>query len=377
MKILYVITKSNWGGAQSYVYTLAVAAKERGDDVTVALGGTGEPGAHAGLLAERLTEARIHTIFLKSFARDVSLKREVDAFRELRSVIREVQPDVLHMNSSKAGGIGALAGRIEGVSNIIFTAHGWAHREARSRLAQALIWTASWATVLLSDQIIAVSKRDYLDAPTFPFGRHKIRLIHNGIDLKETLPSRANARSALAQLAPTLDPTVPCIVAIGDLVPNKAHATLLTALALVTDPFACIIIGDGELRNELESLIRTHGLEERVALGGFVPHAGHLLVGADLFVLPSYKEGLPFVLLEAGRARCAVVASDTGGVREIVEHGTSGYLIKPGDAHALRTRIGELLRDPDRRAHFGHALQKHVARAFSQQTMLERTFALY
>ncbi len=376
-KLLYVITKSNWGGAQSYVYALAKEAAEQGYDTAVALGGTGEPGASAGLLAARLQEIGVRTIFLHAFARDVSLRREIHAFQELLAVLRSEQPDILHLNSSKAGGIGALAGRIAGVPNILFTAHGWAHREARSAPVRALIWLASWVTVLLADQIIVVSRRDYLDAPAFPFGRHKVHLIHNGVDLEAPLPSRAQARAALARYAPMLDPNAPCIVAIGDLVANKAHATLLDALAGITEPFSCTIIGEGELRPELEAQILAQQLEKRVALVGFVPEAGVLLSGADLFVLPSRKEGLPFVLLEAGRAGCASIASDTGGIREIIENGTSGYLVMPGDSAHLRARIVELLRNPPARLQLGSALHKRVASVFSQKTMLDRTFVRY
>ncbi len=377
MKILYVITKSNWGGAQSYVYMLAKAATEQGHEVAVALGGTGTPGAETGLLARRLHDAHIRTILLPSIVRDIAVTRELDAFRELLRTIRAEAPDVVHLNSSKAGGIGALAGRIANVPTIIFTAHGWAHREARSPLARSLIWLASWLTVMLADRVIAVSRRDYVDAPTFPFSRHKIRLIHNGIDLKEPLPARSAAREALTERSPDLDPSTPRIVAIGDLVPNKAHAMLVDALAQVKEPFSCTIIGEGELRGELETLIRARRLEKRVALAGFIPEAAKLLAGADVFVLPSRKEGLPFVLLEAGRARCASVASDTGGIREIIEHGTSGYLVPPDDAAQLRARISELLKDPRQRARFGDALHERVAHAFSQDEMLTRTFACY
>ncbi len=377
MKILYVITKSNWGGAQSYVYALAKKAVEQGYDTAVALGGTGEPGASAGLLAARLQEIGVRTIFLHTFARDVSLRREIHAFQELLAILRSEQPDILHLNSSKAGGIGALAGRIARVPNILFTAHGWAHREARSAPIRALIWLASWVTVLLADQVIVVSRRDYMDAPTFPFGRHKIHLIHNGIDLETALPSRAQARAALAHYAPKLDPDAPRIVAIGDLVANKAHAALLDALTGVAEPFSCTIIGEGELRSQLEAQIRAQQLEKRVALVGFVSDAGTLLSGADLFVLPSRKEGLPFALLEAGRAGCASIASDTGGIREIIENGTSGYLVSPGDVERLRTRIVELLRDAPTRSRLGGALQERVASVFSQKKMLDRTFARY
>src|SRR3990167_2305563 len=106
-KILFVITKSNWGGAQRYVYDLATALHKGQFEVVVAFGGTGEAGAHPGLLAERLKEVGVRTIFIESFTRDIGIFRDVSAFFELLRVIKKERPDVLHLNSSKAGGIGS------------------------------------------------------------------------------------------------------------------------------------------------------------------------------------------------------------------------------------------------------------------------------
>jgi hypothetical protein len=194
-KILFVITKSNWGGAQSYVYSLATKFQEMGALVTVALGGTGLPGSPTGILASKLQEAGVATILVKSFTRDVSLSREISALTEIREIIRRERPNIIHLNSSKAGGIGALAARIEKVPQILFTVHGWAHREPRGILGRTFIWISSWITVLLCTSVIVVSKRDYLDSPVI-FSRKKIHLIRNGIS-EFSLLDKAAARSTL------------------------------------------------------------------------------------------------------------------------------------------------------------------------------------
>ncbi|MFZ2500762.1 MAG: glycosyltransferase, partial [Minisyncoccia bacterium] len=159
-KVLFVITKSNWGGAQSYVYTLATRLKDTGADVAVVLGGTGEAGSESGLLAERLQEAGIRTLFLKSFMRDISLIREFKALRELIYILKSERPDVVHLNSSKAGGLGAVAARLTGVPRIVFTAHGWPFWEPRNFVAQKLIYFFSWITVMFSHAVITISDYD-------------------------------------------------------------------------------------------------------------------------------------------------------------------------------------------------------------------------
>ena len=116
-KILFLITKANWGGAQRYVFDLATALRNE-FDISVAFG-------QEGLLAKKLREAQITTFPIRALQRDVSISSDVKSFLELMRLFRVEKPDVVHLNSSKAAGVGALAARLAGVPRIIFTAHGW------------------------------------------------------------------------------------------------------------------------------------------------------------------------------------------------------------------------------------------------------------
>src|SRR5262249_1699823 len=159
--LLYVITKSNWGGAQRYVYDLAVAAKAEGHEVLVAAGGMGE-------LIERLVAAGIPVHPIESLMRDVRLGNELKAFGELKRLFRSWQPDVVHLNSSKAG-LAALAARLAGVQRIVFTVHGWAWNEERQLPVRAIIAIAYFLTVILCDVVIAVSAAARRQARLMPF----------------------------------------------------------------------------------------------------------------------------------------------------------------------------------------------------------------
>ena len=123
-KVLYLITKSNFGGAQRYVYDLATALPREKYEAVVAFGGTGAPGSKPGQLAEMLGEANVSTVYLHALGRDYSIM-DVRSFFEILQLIKIESPDVLHLNSSKAGGLGALAGRLCHVPQIIYTANGW------------------------------------------------------------------------------------------------------------------------------------------------------------------------------------------------------------------------------------------------------------
>jgi glycosyltransferase involved in cell wall biosynthesis len=308
-KILFVITKSNWGGAQRYVYDLATNLPNDQFDMCVAFGGTGETNAGTGLLAERLKDMRVRTIFMESFARDIGVFRDISAFFELLRVINKEKPDTLHLNSSKAGGLGTLAGSIAGIRRIIFTAHGWAHNEMRPMHQRVLIWAVSWLTILFSHRVIALSYYELKRAPVL-FSRQKLVVIHNGIDLNMSFGSGDVIRSAF--------PTgVHITGTIGELNKNKNQIALLEQARENPNMFVAIV-GEGESRRMLEEKIKEYKLENRVKLFGFMP-AGEALKGFDVFALPSLKEGLPYVLLEAKLAGLPIEANRVGGVGEILD----------------------------------------------------------
>jgi len=377
-RILFVITKSNWGGAQSYVYTLARHCRAEGADVAVALGGTGRPGSETGMLAARLAESDIRTLSIPSLVRDISFFREWEVLKELRELIREERPDVLHLNSSKVGGIGAVAGRLEKVKRIVFTAHGWPHREPRNALMRAFIWAASWATVALSHAVIAVSETDLKTAPAL-FFKKKVTLVHNGMQ-EFALKSREEARRFLAPSLPDLAKCKEWIFLPAELTKNKGIDIAIRAFAGVqtnVDTAALVITGEGEEHGTLARLIDSYGMQKRAFLLGFVPDVRHYLAAADIFLMPSRKEGFPLALLEAGHAGLPSIATNVGGIPEIIEHEKSGLLVRPDDVDGLADALTRLLLNPDEAKKFGAALQSTVRKKFSEDEMLKRTVSLY
>ncbi len=303
-KILFVITKSNWGGAQRYVFDLATHLPQEEFEVEVAFG-------KRGRLAEELLKAGIATHEVVSLQRDLSVTSDTQGLFELIRLYKQIRPDVVHLNSSKAGGIGALAARIVGIPRIIFTAHGWPFWEKRGAIARAAIWVASWLTALLSHTVIVISDYDLHVAQRMPFVKKKVVRIHNGIAPLTGLESGETIRKVFPPGA-TITGT------IGELNKNKNQAALIEQAR--NDPAMYVaIVGEGEERNNLEEKIRAYGLEERVKLFGFMP-APTVLKGFDRFALPSLKEGLPYVLLEAQAAGLPIVANRVGGVGEILDN---------------------------------------------------------
>ncbi len=366
-KVLYVITKSNWGGAQRYVFDLAASLPEKFEAV-VALGGNGP-------LKERLEESGIRTISLPFLARDVKLFSDLLVLKNLISLFKKEQPDIIHLNSSKIGGLGALAGRIAKIPNIIFTAHGWAFREERPALQKLAIKFISWLTILWSHAVITVSERDFREARAFSFAKEKIILVHNGIP-EQPLLEKSVARE-------TLDKGTPAqalwIGTIGELHKNKGHRYAIEALAptLRENKAVFFVIGEGEERPAIEKMIVDLGLQENIFLLGNRNDAPALLPAFDIFLFPSVKEGLPYTILEAGLAGLPVIASAVGGIPEIITDMESGILVRPKSPDEIVKAVEYLLSHKKEAASLGKKLRSKVKKFFSLKRCLRETIAVY
>ena len=294
-KVLYVITKSNWGGAQRYVFDLATNLPKQDFDVSVILGGD-------GLLAQKLQQEKTSVYRSLFMQRDMSMLADIKSFFELYRLFKQIQPDVVHLNSSKAGGVGALAARMAGVKNIIFTVHGLPEDEPRGVLARLLIKVATRLTFALCDKVITVSKDN----------QRRVRgsvLIYNGIG-----PIVFGTGDTIRSAFP---PGVTITGTIGELNKNKNQVALIEEAKQNPNMYVAIV-GEGEMRSKLERLINKYNLNNRVKLFGFLP-AAEVLKGFDIFALPSLKEGLPYVLLEARLANLPIVANRVGGIGEILD----------------------------------------------------------
>ncbi len=372
-KVLLSITKSNWGGAQRYVYDLATHLPPEDFDVSVAYGGTGSPGDPAGVFEEHLTKAGIRTHHIRAFIRDISFRKEIAAFFELLKLFKSERPDIVHLNSSKAGGLGALAARCARVPTVIFTAHGLPYEEDRSVFMKAFIYVATWITFLLCSKVITISKPNYENARKLLFCKSKITFIHNGISTLSFL----SPKEIKERLTPH---NAPMIGAIGEYTKNKGFLYLIRAAGILKKEkvqFFLCIIGEGEERAYLEKEIKENDLESCTVLTGFIPDAFQYLPAFSVFVLPSLKEGLPYVLLEAGQAKLPIIASDTGGVRDIITSNSLGLLFQSKDEQELATHLTHLLQHTSTARRMGEKLHAHVIENFSLDAMVMRTTALY
>lgn len=366
-KLLLIITKSNFGGAQRYVYELATGLPKDRYEIIVALGGN-------GILKQKLEAAGIKIHEIKSLNRNVHLVNDLLVFKELLSLFHTEKPDIVHLNSSKIGGIGGVAGRLCGIKKIVFTGHAWAFNEDRNVFIRIIIGFFHWVTILLSTVTIIVSESTKKQIAILPGIKNKLRMIHNGID---TIPfiSSAEAREKLQ-----INPNNLVIGTISELHRNKGLDYLLSAFQKVIarhPTTQLVIIGEGEQRKNLETLIAKYQLENSVSLIGFIDDARIYLKAFDIFTLTSRTEALGYVLLEAGRAERGVVANAVGGIPEIITNKKSGLLVTPGSETELVAALETLITEPELRTEYARTLSTIVKNNFSLKQMIDKTQEVY
>ena len=372
-KILYVITKSNFGGAQRYVFELATSLPKDQYDVAVACGGN-------GILTEKLHAAGIPVYTIKNFERDIDIWKEIKSLFELKKIIHTMRPDIVHLNSSKAGGSGAFVARIMHVPHIVFTAHGWPFHEQRGVIWRTLVWILSWITTLLAHTVIVVSRYDMTHAH-MPFTRRKIHHIPTALPPITFTERTTTRRELFNEETLKLHAHDLFAVSTGEHTPNKNLQSLLWAVKThnetQTQKIFLTLMSDGEERPLLEAYVRANHMEDMVHFTGFVDNARTYLKAFDMFVLPSLKEGMPYGLLEAGAAGLAAIASNVGGIPEIIEHGVHGLLIEPNTISSISTALATLGADPQLRTKFGQSLETKILTQFTLNSMLEKTTKLY
>lgn len=355
--ILHVNTERGWRGGEAQTLLLARGLQRRGHRCSVAT----PPGAP---LEGRAARAGLETLPLEA-------RGELDprGVARLAGLLRRHRPEIVHYHTSHAITLGTLASYRAG-RRIAVASRRVSFPLARNPLAR-LKYTHR------VDRIIAVSEgiRETLLAAGVP--GHRVSVIPSAVDL-ERLGGPADRDAARARLGVGTGDFL--VGAVGHLAPHKGHSVLVEAAALASprEPkLRFLLVGRGELEDELRSRISAASLSPVFRQVGFHEDVGAILPALDLLAFPSLSgEGSPAAPKEAMACGIPVVASDISGIREIVRPGLEGLLVRPGDPAALAEAILGLARSPDLRLEFA-ARGRERSLLFGLDHLVERTESLY
>lgn len=306
--IAIAITLAQSGGATAFVYRFARWMRNKGHNIVVLAGEEGN------WLRDRCSESDIRFERVHHLRRNIHPIHDILAVPSFHAVLKQLNPSALHLNSSKAGVIGSLAGRWAGTPNIVYCIAGWAVLDAASPLQYAAYLLPEQLTAWAKDAIVCLHPGDKQFAETHSIRpKHGLHVIPNGIDreaLETLFLSKEEARHEL-----DIPIHKKIIGSIANFYPAKDLGTTLQAIARLVqqdDTIHFCLIGDGPERPSVERTIDQLDLRPHVTLTGAREHAARYLPAFDAFVLASKKEGMPFVMLEAAAARLPIVATDVG-----------------------------------------------------------------
>ena len=375
MKILYIITQADGGGAQKYVLALA----KHFDGVIAA-------GDEASKLFDEAKRAGLAVYPLQHLKRNIHPWHDLLAIYEIQRLVKILKPDTVHLNSTKAGFLGSVGAKLAG-AKVVFTAHGFRYLEPLSHSARAFYLAIEKLAGDFRDFIITVSGFDKKSALANNLIKpDKISTIHNGIPQIDFL-TKEKARSILGLPLFSKEGGGSYNFIFGTVAnfyKTKGLDVLIDAVSLlplgegpgmrIKDDVLFVIIGNGQDFENCKLKIKNLGLESNFKLLGQVPEARTVLKAFDAFILPSRKEGFPFAILEASQAGLPIIATNVGGIPEAL--GDAGILIEPKNPHALKEAIEKLYEDAQLRKVLSQkALER--SKLFTEEKMFEQTKKVY
>jgi len=360
-RIAYVIGELGKGGAEYQLYELVRGLdRARVDPIVLVL-------AAGGYWAGRIRELGV-------VVEEIAGRGSADLgrLRRLRAALRHLAPDVLHTVLWSGNCYGRMAALGLGIPVVIAAERNVIARPAW-QVAIERVLDRSTDAYLVNSAAVAdgLVTRERLPGA-------KIRVVHNGIDLTRFPPFSLDR--VAARRAAGFDPRRRLVAQVGRLTAQKDYPTFLAAAARVATQVADVdflVVGDGELRGELEAEVGRLDLGGRVRFLGLRHDVPALLGAVDVLALTSRWEGLPNVVIEAMATGAVAVATDVGGARELLVSGETGFIVPPGDAGAVADAVLAALRTPEAAFRIATAARRRIETEFTVDAMVRRTMELY
>ncbi|MFG0248639.1 MAG: glycosyltransferase family 4 protein, partial [Phycisphaeraceae bacterium JB051] len=377
----HIITRLILGGAQKNTVLCAKAQVAAGHRVIIAYGPI--YGPEGSLLAEA-QKAGVQTVELSSMRRAILPHHDVISYFQLRKLIKQTKPDIVHTHSSKAGITGRIAAwhcKAAGVRGVVHTVHGLPFHDKQPRWVHQLYVTLERIAAKRCHKIVGITQAMIDAFVEKRIGKpEQYDVIPSGVSVEEFQSPTADRHHT--RKAYGIPDTAPVLGIVARLDPLKGHHDLLDIFPqlLKRHPdLRMFFVGDGWDRERIEQRIEDKGWDKQVILGGLVPpsQVPSLLGAMDIMALPSYQEGQGRTLVEALLCDCAIVGYDVGGIGEVCIDNQTGRLVKVGDKDQLMHAIDQLLEDEPKRKALAAAGKQHVMENFTETVMVQRLAKLY
>lgn len=381
-KVLRIINRFNLGGP---TYNVTFLTKYMSDEYeTLLIGGIpdkGESDSH-----HILEQYDISPTIIPELERDINLKNDRAALKKIRSIIKEFKPDIVHTHASKAGALGRYAALKENVPIILHTFHGHVFHSYFGKTKTVFYKTIERRLAKKTSGIIAISpqqKKELIEQHkiTTPEKCYVIRL---GFDLEKFEKNTVELRESMRGRYNIEDETI-CIGIIGRLAPIKDHFFFLNTIdQLINETSKKIkvfIIGDGVLKETIEqharSIEQKNGIQNIFVFTSWVQELENIIHGLDIVALSSKNEGTPVSIIEGMASKKAVISTNVGGVKDLIEDGISGYYSEVNDEAQYVANLKELAENDQLRKNMGEKGHNFAIRNYHYTRLVKDMENLY
>ena len=375
IRILHVITRLDPGGSTDDTLLTVASLDASRFLITLAHGPTQGPRS---LAEESARQKGVVFRCVPDLVRDIRPWRDLRALVALWRLMRQESYQIVHTHTSKAGFLGRIAARLARVPLVVHKPHGHVfYGYYGPALTRLFIWLERWAAGF-TDRIITLSARGAEEHVAAGVATpEKFVTIHSGVDFSPAAGQKSEPGEVRKSLG--IAPEGLVVGTLGRLTAIKGQRDLVEAFAGLNeavDNAWLLLVGDGEMRSDLEQQASGLGLQQRVVFAGWRDDIYNLLRAMDIFALPSWNEGMGKALVEAMYVGVAPVATAVGGVPDIVEDGKCGLLVPSRQPGRLCAALIELANDAEKRHRLGQEAARR-ARLYSAEHMMEKLEALY
>lgn len=300
--------------------------------------------------------------------------KNIKAYKQLKNIMKIGNFDAVHCHSPMGGVLARLAAKAVGISPVIYTAHGFHFYKDAPLINWLIYYPVEKFLSRYTDVLITINNEDYERAQGFKAKR--VEYVPGiGVDTNKFNRLIVDREGKRNELGVSEDTVV--LLSIGEMIKRKNHETALKAIAkLNSKKFVYLICGKGELEEYLKNLAKSLNIADKVKFLGFRNDILEICIASDIFVFPSYQEGLPVSMMEAMSAGLSIVGSSIRGNTDLIENGKGGYLLSPNDFDGFAASIEKIISNYELRKKMG--IQNiEVVKKFDKNAVKESMTKLY
>ena len=309
------------------------------------------------------------------FVRTPYSLKNVNAYKQIKKILNDEKITILDTHNPVASILSRLAAKSVGIKKVMYTVHGFFFYKGASLKNNLLFKPVEFVMARLTDIIITTNLEDYEAAKKMKVRKKVYYVPGVGVDVDNIAELNVEKSKKRAEFGIPEDSFV--MTSVGESIKRKNHETAIKAFARVhTSDMYYIVVGDGELYPYLKKLVKELDVEENVLLPGYRKDANEILKASDLYVFPSYQEGLSVALMQAMAAGLPVVASKIRGNVDCIIQGKGGITVQPDDIEGMSNAIVKLKNDMDLRNKFG-AFNIQKVKEFSKEMVYEKNIIIF